>query len=150
MIENGCKIISLTYINKYSIPYWLLNLIKHLFIIYWNDQHTCAVLNCIFWFFCVWVSFLFLSSISWHAYPMVRLPIHWLMDIRLVFGFSFLLFWLRWVPLAECRLSLAVVSGGYSSWSVWASQYGGFSCCIEQVLGLRASVVTAHRLRSCG
>ena len=167
MIENGCKIISFTYINKYSIPYWLLNFIKHLFIIYWDDQHTCAVLNCIFWFFCVWTSFLFLSSISWHAYPMVHLSIHrmfihsldvypfiecpsiWLMDTRLVSGFSFLLSVLValglpcWVQaLSSCR------EWGLLSWSVWASC--GFSCCIAQVLGLRASVVAAHRLRSCG
>ena len=168
MIENGCKIISFTYINKYSIPYWLLNFIKHLFIIYWDDQHTCAVLNCIFWFFCVWTSFLFLSSISWHAYPLVHYPfigclsIHWI-SIHLVdghqvsfwffffffLGFSFLLLVLvalglpRWVQaLSSCR------EWGLLSWSVWASC--GFSCCIAQVLGLRASVVAAQRLRSCG
>ena len=32
----------------------------------------------------------------------------------------------------------------------WASHCGGFSCCRAQALGLRASVVVACRLSSCG
>ena len=32
----------------------------------------------------------------------------------------------------------------------WASHCHGFSCCGEQALGARASVVVAHRLSSCG
>ena len=31
----------------------------------------------------------------------------------------------------------------------WASHCGGFSCCRARALGLRASVVVAHRLSSC-
>ena len=31
-----------------------------------------------------------------------------------------------------------------------ASHYGGFSCCSAWALGVRASVVVAHGLSSCG
>ena len=34
--------------------------------------------------------------------------------------------------------------------SAWASHRGGFSCCGAQALGVRASVVVARRLSSCG
>ena len=34
--------------------------------------------------------------------------------------------------------------------SVWASHCSGFSCCEAQSLDLRASVVVARGLRSCG
>ena len=45
-------------------------------------------------------------------------------------------YWLRWVFIAACGLSLVVVSGG-------------FSCCRAQALGLRALVFVACGLSSC-
>ena len=38
----------------------------------------------------------------------------------------------------------------FSSCNVWASHYGGFSCCRAQALGTRASVVAVRELSSCG
>ena len=40
--------------------------------------------------------------------------------------------------------------GLFSSCSAWALRRGGFSCCRAWALGAQASVVTAHRLSSCG
>ena len=57
----------------------------------------------------------------------------------------FFYFWLCWVFIAARGLSLVVVSGGYSS-----LHCGGFSCYGARALGVRASVVAAHRLSSCG
>ena len=62
----------------------------------------------------------------------------------------YFIFWLRWVFVAVRGLSLVVVSGGYSSCRVRASHCGGFSCCSAQPLGVRASVVVARGLSSCG
>ena len=45
----------------------------------------------------------------------------------------FIYFWLLWVFVAACGLSLASVSKGYS---LLASRCGGFSCCRAQALGL--------------
>ena len=68
-------------------------------------------------------------------------------------------FWLRWVFVAACGLSLVEVSGGYSSLrcagatlhcSAQASHCSGSSCCKARVLGTRASVVVARGLSSCG
>ena len=58
-------------------------------------------------------------------------------------------FWLHWVFIAACRLSLVAASGGYSLlWCV------GFSLwwllfCGAWALGTRASVVVALGLSSC-
>ena len=49
----------------------------------------------------------------------------------------FIYFWLRWVFVAACGLSLVAVSGG-------------FSCCRAWALGVRASVVVACGLSSGG
>ena len=54
-----------------------------------------------------------------------------------LFIYLFIYFGLRWVFVAARRLSLVVVSGG-------------FSCCGAQALGARASVAVAGRLSSCG
>ena len=54
-------------------------------------------------------------------------------------------FWLRWVFVAACGLSLVAASRGYSL--LWC---GGFSCCGAWALGAWASVVVAHRLSICG
>ena len=48
----------------------------------------------------------------------------------------FFFFWLHWVFIAACGLSLVVASGG-------------FSCCGARALGAQASVVAAHGLSSC-
>ena len=57
-------------------------------------------------------------------------------------------FWLLWVFIAVCRLSLLVVSGGNSSCSARA-HCDGFSCCGARGLGRQASVAAAHGLSSC-
>ena len=73
----------------------------------------------------------------------------------LLFYFIIIIFWLHWVFVAACRLSLVVASGGYSSllhagfslrWlpllQSTSSRRAGFSSC-----GLRA---LERRLGSCG
>ena len=56
----------------------------------------------------------------------------------------FLFFWLCWVFVAVCGLSLVVVSGAR------ASHCGGFSCNGARALGEQASVVVARGLSSFG
>ena len=51
---------------------------------------------------------------------------------------------------AVCGLSLVAVSGSTLCCSVRASHCGGFSYCGAQALGMRASVVVASGLSSCG
>ena len=60
---------------------------------------------------------------------------------------TFFFFWLRWVFAAVHRLSLVVVSRGYSFCGVWASHCGGFSYCGARALGAWASVVVVHGLQ---
>ena len=63
----------------------------------------------------------------------------------------FIYFWLRWVFIAACGLSLVVASGGYSSLRcVGVSHCSGFSCCRAWALGTQVSVAVAHGLSSCG
>ena len=63
----------------------------------------------------------------------------------------FIYFWLCWVFVAAHRLSLVAVSGATLHCSACTSRCGGFSCCGAQAaLGVRASVVAAHGLSSCG
>ena len=77
-----------------------------------------------------------------------------------IFGFIFItlgganafFFWLHWVFVAACRLSLAAVSGGYSllqyvSFPSWCLL---FSCFRARALGTQASVTVACGLSSCG
>ena len=72
--------------------------------------------------------------------------------------YLFIYFWLRWVFVAACWLSLVAASGGYSSlqcagfslrWLLLlqstSSRHVGFSSC-----GTWASVVVARGLSSCG
>ena len=59
-------------------------------------------------------------------------------------------FWLRWVFVAACGLSLVAASGATLRCGAQASHYGGFSCWGARVLGAQASVVVAHGLSSCG
>ena len=55
----------------------------------------------------------------------------------------FFFFWLLWVFVAVCGLSLVAASGRYSP-----LRYGGFSCG-ARALGVWASVVAACGLNSC-
>ena len=71
------------------------------------------------------------------------------------FIYLFIYFWLRWVFLAACGLSLVAVSRGYSLLPCVASHCSGFS--LQWLLLLRStgsrhagSVVVAHRLQSAG
>ena len=57
----------------------------------------------------------------------------------------FIYFWLHWVFVAVCWLSLVAESGGYS-----LLQCVSFSCCGAWALGAWASVVVARGLSSCG
>ena len=64
---------------------------------------------------------------------------------------NFFSFWLHWVFVAARRLSLVAASRGATlRCGVQASHYGGFSCCGSRAPGMRASVVLAHGLSSCG
>ena len=63
--------------------------------------------------------------------------------------FLFNLFWLHWVFVALCSLSLVAVSGGTLHCGVRASHCSDFSCCGVQALGAWASVVAAWGLSSC-
>ena len=65
-------------------------------------------------------------------------------------SFLFIYFWLCWVFVAAHGPSLVAASRGYSSCGVQASHCGGFSCFGVWALGVRASVVAAHGLSSCG
>ena len=74
----------------------------------------------------------------------------------------FIYFWLHWVFVAACRLSLVAESRATLCCGGRASHCGGFSCCRARALGVRASVVVARglscrgsqalerRLNSCG
>ena len=66
------------------------------------------------------------------------------------FFFNFIYFWLLWVFVAACGLSLVAVSRGYSLLHCAASHRSGFSCCGAQAPGTQASVVVACMLISCG
>ena len=59
--------------------------------------------------------------------------------------FHIFFFWLCWVVIAVCRLSLLVVSRRYSSFWGAASL-----CCWAQALGTQPSVIAAGRLGSHG
>ena len=57
-----------------------------------------------------------------------------------------LIYWLRWVCIVACRLSLVAVSRGYSG-DAWASRCSGFSCGFR-ALGAQASVVSLWHVES--
>ena len=59
-------------------------------------------------------------------------------------------FWLRWVFVAARRFSLVGESGATLRCGERASHCCGFSHCGARALGVRASIVAAHGLRSCG
>ena len=56
-------------------------------------------------------------------------------------------FFFNFIYLFLATLGLRCCMGGLLK---WASHGGGFSCCGARALGLRASVVVAHKLSSCG
>ena len=60
------------------------------------------------------------------------------------------LFLACWVFVAVHGLSLVLVSGSTLRCGLRASHCSGFSCCGARALGVRASVVVAHGLSSCG
>ena len=60
------------------------------------------------------------------------------------FIYLFIYFWLCWVFVAACSLSLVVASGGYSV--VPASHCSGISSCGAGAQGGQASVVVAPRV----
>ena len=62
----------------------------------------------------------------------------------------FIYFWLHWVLVAACRLSLVVANVATLHCGAWASHCSGFSCCRAWALGMRTSVVVARGLSSCG
>ena len=66
-------------------------------------------------------------------------------------SFFFLIyFWLHWVFVAVCGLSLVAARVATLCCGAWASHCGGFSRCGAWALGARASVVVARGLSSCG
>ena len=71
----------------------------------------------------------------------IRVHVSFWIIVLLLFFF----FWLHWVFIAVCGLSLVVASRSYSS-----LQCVGFSCCRAWALGTQASVVVARRPSSCG
>ena len=60
------------------------------------------------------------------------------------------IYWLRWLFIAACGLSLLAASGGYSSLRCAGFSYCGGFCCRAQAIGAQASVVVACGLSSCG
>ena len=62
----------------------------------------------------------------------------------------FIYFWLPWVFVAVCGLSVVAVSRATLCCSARASHCNGFSCCGARALGAWASIVVAHGLSSCG
>ena len=68
-----------------------------------------------------------------------------------LFIYLFLIFWLCWVFVAVCQLSLVAARAGATLCrGARASHCGGFSCCGARALAARASVVVARGLGSCG
>ena len=67
-----------------------------------------------------------------------------------IFFFLLFIFWLCWVFVAACGLSLVAASRGYLHCGARASHCSGFSCCRAQALGARASVLVERGLSSCG
>ena len=61
----------------------------------------------------------------------------------------FILFF-KYIYLFLAALGLSCRARAFSSYGVWASHCGGFSCCGARALGARASVVVARGLSSCG
>ena len=91
-------------------------------------------------------------SVSWFlVFYSMKHPAFWLLFRKMLF--KILYFWLCWVFVASCGISVVAESGSYWSCSMLASHRSGFSCCRAQALGSWASVVVAYGLSSsvaCG
>ena len=97
-----------------------------------------------------WESTLGISRILYINYlGSISLPIGYLRVLLFFFFNLFFYFWLCWVFVAVCGLSLVMASGGYSSLWCAASHCSGFSC-RARALGTQASVVMTCGLSSCG
>ena len=84
----------------------------------------------------VWKTAAAVTAVGLGTVPLRRTGIHTLIFFERFFLNKILFiyyFWLPWVFIARCRLSLAEVNGGwwgsYSSFNVWASHRSGVSCC---------------------
>ena len=100
--------------------------------------------------------------------PKGRFGVHFLPGTKLLgqifffFIYLFIYFWLRWVFVAACGLSLVAASGGYSSlrcagfslrWLLFLRSTGSRhtgSVAVAHGLGSYSSRALAHRLSSCG
>ena len=67
-----------------------------------------------------------------------------------LFIYLFIYFWLRWVFVAVCGLSLVAASGGYSSLQCMGFSLWWLLLLRSTALGTQASVVVSHGLSSCG
>ena len=118
---------------------------------------TCPLSVCDLQIFSPGMSFL-------HSFLPPSLPPFFLFFLPSFLPFFFFLsflfiyyFWLCWVFVSACRLSLVVASVGYSSlwcagfllWWLLVAEHGLQACGLQQ-LWLMDSVVVAHRLSSCG
>ena len=71
-------------------------------------------------------------------------------DLFIYYKFIYLFFGLCWAFVAARGLSLVAASRGYSFAVHWLLIAVASLCCGAPALGVRASVVVAHRLSSCG
>ena len=132
----GCPVVPAPFVEEtiFAPLNWLYSLAK---------VQLTLIMGVYFWALCSF-SLIYLSVLS---------PISHSLDyssfVLSLFYFSFLFFyfWLHWVFVAACRLSLVAVSTGFSLWwllLLWSlgSRCMGFSSCGSQAL--------EHRLSSCG
>ena len=92
---------------------------------------------------------------SWTRLSDFTSYIHLILFVFFIITYFFLIilfiyYWLHWVFIALCGLSLCVVSGATLHCSARVSHWSGFSCCRAQALGTWASAVAACRLGSWG
>ena len=73
-------------------------------------------------------------------------PVFFLINLFILFIY----FWLCWVFVAVCGLSLVAASGGYSSLRCMGFSLQWLLLLQSTALGTWASVVVAHGLSSCG
>ena len=93
---------------------------------------------------------LMLPFSSWHQVCFLcwHIFIYLVLFFNKFIYFLFIYFWLRWVFIAVCGLSLVVASGGYSLLRCTGFSTVVASRCGARALGARASVVVVRGL-SC-